>query len=136
MAGAAGAGRWQPHITVFGYGAINEDEDMALAAARPIAAWFVETVPRYCELAGLDPKVSEQVHATYAGGEFQEARQAASLLPDEYVRKMAFAGNQAHAVSHIESLLDAGVDSISVFPLGNACEETVEAFAASVEACR
>ncbi len=60
-------------------------------------------------------------------------KEAASLLPDEYVRKMAFAGNQAHAVRHIASLVDAGVDSISVFPLGRARTETVRAFAASVE---
>ena len=134
--GARAAGRPRPHIAVFGYGAISEDEDVALAAARPIAAWFAQTVPRYCELAGLDPAVADEVRARYAGGEFQEAHEAAGLLPDDYIRKMAFAGNQAHAVSHIAALVDAGVDSINVFPLGSIREQTIDAFTGAVEAYR
>lgn len=134
--GAERADRKRPHIAVFGYGAIKEDEAEALASARSIAAWFVHTVPRYCELAGLDPSIAEEVRSLYTGGEFQEAQEAAGLLPEEYVRKMAFAGNQAHAVSHIEDLVGAGIDSISIFPLGEDRDETIRAFAASVEAYR
>jgi 5,10-methylenetetrahydromethanopterin reductase len=134
--GADGAGRRRPHIAAFGYGAIDADEEAALAAARPIAAWFVQTVPKYAELAGLAPSIAEQVTALYGGGEFQEAEEAAGLLPDEYVRKMAFAGNQDHAMDKIESLVEAGVDSVSVFPLGKARQDTIRAFAASVEAYR
>lgn len=130
------AGRPRPHVAIFGYGAISEDEEAALDAARPIAAWFAQTVPGYCELAGLDPNIAAKVRAGYKGGEFQEATEAAKLLPDEYVRKMAFAGNQAHAVEHIASLVELGADSISVFPLGTSREETIRAFAASVDTYR
>jgi len=134
--GAESAGRKRPHIAVFGYGAIREDEEAALASARSIAAWFVRTVPRYCELAGLDPEIADEVRSRYMGGEFQEAQEAARILPDEYVRKMAFAGNQAHAMDHIEALISAGVDSISIFPLGDDRDETIRGFAASVKAFR
>ena len=131
--GASRAGRERPHIAIFGYGAIDEDEASALEAARPIAAWFAQTVPRYCELAGLDASIIARVRAMYTGGEFQEAKQAAQLLPDEYVRKMAFAGNQEHAIDHIKSLVAAGIDSLSVFPLGAARSQTIKNFAAAMD---
>ena len=38
--GAETAGRPRPHIAVFAYGAIDEDEHAALESARSIAAWF------------------------------------------------------------------------------------------------
>ena len=44
----------RPEVTVFAYGAIDdEDEEAAFAAARTIAAWFPQTSPVYCEIAGL-----------------------------------------------------------------------------------
>ena len=127
--GAAAADRPRPHVAVFGYGAISDDEESAMAAARPIAAWFAQTVPRYCELAGLDQATAEKVRDMYSGGEFQEAQAAAAFLPDDYVQKMAFAGDRAQAAAHIAALVDAGVDSVSVFPLGDSRRETIEAFA-------
>ena len=54
-------------------------------------------------------------------------------VPDDYVRKMAFAGNQEHAIDHIESLVAAGVDSLSVFPLGAARSQTIKNFAADMD---
>jgi len=43
--GARAADRPRPHIAVFAYGAIDEDEQAALEAARSIAAWFPQTAP-------------------------------------------------------------------------------------------
>ncbi|MFT4306479.1 MAG: LLM class flavin-dependent oxidoreductase [Microbacterium sp.] len=116
--GAAAAGRPRPKVTVFAYGAINEDEDVALAQARSIAAWFPQTAPVYCELAGLSKELVQQVRETYAGGEFQEAAAAARLLPDDFVRRMALAGNRASVVGQLASLDGLGVDCVSIFPIG------------------
>ena len=132
-AGAAKAGRPRPKVVVFGYGAIDEDEERAIAAARSIAAWFPQTAPYYCELAGLDPAIQEEVRSRYAGGEFQEAAAAAGILPVDYVQKMAFAGNRDHARGHIRTLRELGVDAISVFPLGPRRAETIREFAACME---
>ena len=129
-AGAKEVGRPRPRVAVFGYGAIDEDEERALEAARPIAAWFPQTAPHYCQLAGLDPEIREEVRSRYAGGEFQEATEAAEILSPEYVRKMAFAGNRAHAIRHIRNLRALGVDSVCVFPLGPRREQTLQEFAA------
>src|SRR5438128_2441323 len=59
--GADSAGRPRPHMVVFAYGAISNDEEQAMEAARSIAAWFPQTAPRICELAGLDPGLVEAV---------------------------------------------------------------------------
>jgi 5,10-methylenetetrahydromethanopterin reductase len=126
--GAARAGRSRPHVAVFAYGAIDDDEDAALASARSIAAWFPQTAPVICELAGLPPSLIEQVRERYAGGEFQEAEEAARLLPDEFVRAVALAGDARQARERIDAVAGSGADSVHVFPLGGRRMETVEAF--------
>jgi 5,10-methylenetetrahydromethanopterin reductase len=127
--GARAAGRPRPHIAVFAYGAIDEDEQVALEAARSIAAWFPQTAPGICYLAGLPRDLVDRVRAGYSGGEFQEASAAARMLPDEFVRKVALAGNRQHAAERIGAALGAGADSVHVFPLGAERMTTVRAFA-------
>jgi len=126
---AEAAGRPRPHIAVFAYGAIDEDEPAALEAARSIAAWFPQTAPGICDLAGLPRDLVGRVRAGYQGGEFQEAAAAARMLPDEFVRKVALAGNRQHAAERIGAALGAGADSVHVFPLGPERMKTVRAFA-------
>jgi 5,10-methylenetetrahydromethanopterin reductase len=128
--GAEAAGRsGRPPVTVFAYGAIDEDEDAAIAAARTIAAWFPQTAPVHCRLAGLPQEIIDQVRASYAGGEFQEAARAADALPVEFVKRMALAGGRAEARQHLRDLAGLGVDSVTVFPLGADRMTTIRAFA-------
>jgi 5,10-methylenetetrahydromethanopterin reductase len=127
--GAKAAGRPRPHTALFAYGAITDDHDAALAAGRSIAAWFPQTAPHLCRLAGLDAQTVDAVRASYAGGEFQEAEAAARLLPDGFVRRMALAGDAAEAAGRVRDVLRAGVDSVHVFPLGPDRMATVRAFA-------
>ena len=124
------AGRSErPEITVFAYGAIDdEDERAAFAAARTIAAWFPQTSPVYCEIAGLPAEVIEQVQRSYSGGEFQEAAKAAEALPDDFVHRMALAGGSAEARRHIRNLADLGIDYLTVFPLGPKRLQTIRLF--------
>jgi 5,10-methylenetetrahydromethanopterin reductase len=116
-------------VAVFAYGAIDADEDAALGSARSIAAWFPQTAPHICDLAGLPRDLADRVRAGYQGGEFQEAAAAARELPDEFVRKVALAGNGARAGAQIRAALAAGADSVHVFPLGARRMDTVRAFA-------
>lgn len=131
--GASTAGRGRPHVAVFAYGAIDDDEDRALESARSIAAWFPQTAPVICELAGLPTQLVDEVKARYAGGEFQEAATAARLLPDDFVRCVALAGNEDRARERIETVLAAGADSVNVFPLGEERMRTVRSFAACID---
>ena len=126
--GAANAGRRRPHIAVFAYGSIDDDDERALAAARPIAAWFPQTAPVVCELAGLPTALLDSVRDRYEGGEFQEAESAARLLPDEFVRMVALAGDERQARERIEAVVAAGADSVHVFPLGEERMQTIERF--------
>jgi 5,10-methylenetetrahydromethanopterin reductase len=129
--GAQAAGRPRPPVAVFAYGSVDEDEEAALASARSIAAWFPQTAPVICELAGLPAAVAERVRSAYRGGEFQEAATAARELPDDFVRKVALAGNRQRATGQIRAALAAGADSVHVFPLGDDRMATVRAFARS-----
>lgn len=130
--GASKVGRDRPSIAVFAYGAIDDDEERALASARSIAAWFPQTAPVICELAGLPASLIDEVKRRYAGGEFQEAAAAARLLPDDFVRRVALAGNADEARARIAAVIDAGADSVNVFPLGEGRMETVRAFSTCV----
>jgi 5,10-methylenetetrahydromethanopterin reductase len=133
--GAEAAGRSErPHVTVFAYGAVDEDEEAAMAAARTIAAWFPQTAPVHCQLAGLPQETIDQVRGSYAGGEFQEAARAAAALPADFVKRMALAGGRAEARQHVRTLAELGVDSVTVFPLGTDRMATVRAFRECVEA--
>jgi 5,10-methylenetetrahydromethanopterin reductase len=127
--GAQAAGRPRPQLAVFAYGVIDEDEDLALDGARSIAAWFPQTAPYICDLAGLPRELADRVRAGYQGGEFQEAAAAARELPAEFVRKVALAGNGRRAAAQIRAALEAGADSVHVFPLGERRMDTVRAFA-------
>jgi 5,10-methylenetetrahydromethanopterin reductase len=133
--GAEAAGRSQrPPVAVFAYGAIDEDEEAAIAAARTIAAWFPQTAPAACRLAGLPQDIIDQVRGSYAGGEFQEAARAAEALPVEFVKRMALAGGKDEARQHLRVLAGLGVDSVTVFPLGPDRMATVRSFADCVAA--
>jgi 5,10-methylenetetrahydromethanopterin reductase len=128
--GVAQAGRdTRPEVTVFAYGAIDDDDEAAaFAAAKTIAAWFPQTSPVYCEMAGLSPALVEEVRRSYAGGEFQEAAKAADLLPAEFVHRTALAGGSALASGHIRELVALGIDHMTVFPLGPSRMRTAARF--------
>lgn len=127
--GRAAGGRPSFAETLFLYGAVSEDAEAALESARTIAAWFPQTAPHYAKLAGMSDELIEAVVAAYSGGEFQHAGEAARLIPDELVRKIAFCGTPAQAGEKLEWLRDAGVRSVSVFPLGADRPGTIERFA-------
>jgi 5,10-methylenetetrahydromethanopterin reductase len=115
--------------TLFLYGAIADDEAEAIESARSIAAWFPKTAPDYARLAGMSDELCETVLARYAGGEFQDAKEAARLIPDELVKKIAFCGTPRDAQAKLDWLREAGVDAVSIFPLGDDRRATIEAFA-------
>lgn len=115
--------------TLFLYGAVDHDEERALDAARLIAAWFPKTAPAYARLAGMNDELIEAVNSAYAGGEFQHARNAARLIPDDLVRKIAFCGTPEQAAAKLEWLAGEDVRSVSVFPLGPDRRGTIERFA-------
>jgi 5,10-methylenetetrahydromethanopterin reductase len=130
--GAAQAGRPRPPIAAFLYGSVREDEHLAIEEARSIAAWFPQTAPIYCELAGMSAELIAEVRAAYAGGEFQEAVKAARLLSHDVVRTMALAGDERAAAQKVDLLQARGVDVVNVFPIGQDRVGTIRRFASAV----
>jgi 5,10-methylenetetrahydromethanopterin reductase len=122
--------------TAFLYGSIREDEDVALEEARSIAAWFPQVSPQYARLAGMSEELIEAVREAYGGGEFQQAREAARLIDDEIVRKIAFAGTPATTAAKLAWVRDEGFDAVSVFPLGADRMATIKSFAEMAIAIR
>jgi len=127
--GRAAGGRPGFDETLFLYGAISDDEEAALDAARTIAAWFPKTAPDYARLAGMSDELIESVNAAYSGGEFQHAKEAARQIPDELVRRIAFCGTPTQAQEKLDWLRESGVTGVSVFPLGQDRRGTIERFA-------
>ena len=127
--GRAAGGRPEFDETLFLYGAIADDEAAAVESARSIAAWFPKTAPDYAKLAGMSDELIEAVNSAYEGGEFQHAKEAARMIPDELVKKIAFCGSPATALEKLDWLREAGVGGMSVFPLGQDRRETIARFA-------
>jgi 5,10-methylenetetrahydromethanopterin reductase len=117
--------------TAFLYGAIDEDRGNAIDVARPIVAWFPQTAPAHARLAGMSDELIDKVVKTYQGGEFQHAGDAANLISDDFVTKMAFAGTPADVGEKVGWLGTQGFDALSVFPLGDTAtrRRTIEHFA-------
>jgi 5,10-methylenetetrahydromethanopterin reductase len=118
--------------TAFLYGAIDEDRGYAIDVARPIVAWFPQTAPAHARLAGMSDELIEEVVKTYQGGEFQHAGDAAKLISDDFVTKVAFAGTPADVREKVDWLGTQGLDALTVFPLGDneTRRRTIEHFAA------
>jgi len=115
--------------TLFLYGAIADDEAAAIEAARSIAAWFPKTAPDYARLAGMSDALIDAVVEGYVGGEFQHAREAAKLIPDELVQRLAFCGSPSTVAAKLDWLRSERVDAVSVFPLGHDRRATINWFA-------
>lgn len=134
--GRARSARPEFTTTAFLYGSIRDDEATALDEARTIAAWFPQVSPAYARLAGMSDELIERVREAYGGGEFQKAAEAAKLIDDDIVRKVAFAGTPDSTAGKLAWLLDAGFEAVSVFPLGADRMATIEAFAEMAVAAR
>jgi 5,10-methylenetetrahydromethanopterin reductase len=128
--GRAQSSRADFTTTFFLYGSIRDDEALALDEARTIAAWFPQVSPEHARLVGMSDELIASVNDAYGGGEFQKAGAAASLIEDDFVRKLAFAGTPATTAAKLDWLRETGIDAVSIFPLGADRFATIEAFAA------
>ena len=77
----------------------------------------------------MSDELIDQVNAAYAGGEFQHAQQAASLISDDLVRKIAFCGTPGQAREKLDWVEEVAPTGVSVFPIGQDRRGTIERFA-------
>lgn len=132
--GAHRAGRSPDEVDVWimGCGTIAEDRDEALNGSRTMAAWFAQTAPYYCELAGADPELIAAIQDAYSGGEFHLAKRAATLVPDEMVELFTVAGTPADVYDRLTRLANHGVTGINFMPIGPKRNDSLRLFSEHV----
>jgi 5,10-methylenetetrahydromethanopterin reductase len=116
-------------IWVMMCGAISEDGDSAIRSSRTMAAWFAQTAPHCCALAGLDPALLKRIQAAYSGGEFHHAQAAAQLVPPEMVELFTLGGTPAAARARVEGLMACGLKAFNYMPTGGERATSLSLFA-------
>jgi 5,10-methylenetetrahydromethanopterin reductase len=96
-----------PHvgIVVGAVTVVDEDGQRARTAARCEVAMYVDVVGALDPTTPIEPELLARVRQLVAAGRHDDA---GALLPDEILRRFAFAGTPAEVAAHAEAVLDAG----------------------------
>ena len=105
-------------LWVMACGSISQDRQQGMNRSRTMAAWFAQTAPHCCELAGLDRGLIKRIQEVYSGGEFHQAQAAGALVPDEMVELFTLGGTPADARERIERLVHHRVRAFNFMPTG------------------
>ena len=84
---------------------VDEDGERARALARREVAMYVDVVGALDPTTELDPELLERLAGLVAVGEHEAA---GSLLPDDLLRRFAFAGTPVEVAAQAEELFEAG----------------------------
>ncbi len=110
-AGQAKAGRTGHHdVVAYAMFSCDEDSEAAKDALRPIFSFYLATMPRtpMSDVYGI----SDRLETLAADG--PEA--VAAGLESRWMGDLAVVGNPEECAAQIQALLDAGADSIALFP--------------------
>jgi 5,10-methylenetetrahydromethanopterin reductase len=101
------------------FGTLGEDRGRARDGCRAIAAWFVQSQPKYVEVAGIPRGQVDAIREAFSGSAHgPEAKRAAALVTEEMIDKTTLAGNEADFRAGIERILGTGVRHVEFFPEG------------------
>lgn len=132
--GAAEAGRrisdlW---ISAMAYGSVRDDPAIAQSESSHFAAWIPQTVPRYCQIAGIPQADVERVRKAYSGGELMKADAAAELVTTEMVEAFTLSGSPAQVRQRLADMAAVGINHVTFFPMGEERIAAIERFAAAL----
>jgi 5,10-methylenetetrahydromethanopterin reductase len=121
-------GRTEHHrVATFALFAVNEDGEKARAEMRPLLAFYLATLPHATMVSNYG--ITDQVLELSKDG--PEA--LAKAMPDEWIEDLAVAGNPQECAEKIGRLLEAGSDSVDLFPVPpDRAMETIELAGAKV----
>lgn len=119
-------------ISAMTYGSVRDERRLAMDESRPFAAWIPQTVPQYCEIAGIRPEDVAAVRQVYRGGELHEAAEAASAATDEMIEKFTMSGTPKEVRDKVDGVLSTGIRHITYFPMGDDRLDGAERFARGV----
>jgi alkanesulfonate monooxygenase SsuD/methylene tetrahydromethanopterin reductase-like flavin-dependent oxidoreductase (luciferase family) len=110
-AGAGRAGRSEPHrVSTFTLFAVDADGERARQQLRPFLAFFLETVSRSTLVTALG--IADELGDLVAAGPGVLARE----MPESWIEDLAVAGDPDECAGKIRRLLEAGSDTVELFP--------------------
>ncbi len=129
-AGAAKSGRDAAahDVCAFAMYAVDEDGDKARAATRAVMAFYFTAMPKSAlsDVYGI----GDELTALLADGGMENL---AANMPDQWVEDLAICGTPEECADKIQSFLDAGADSVGLFPVPpDVADRTVALTAATV----
>ena len=111
-AGRAAAGRSGHHpFACFAICCIDLDGERARETLRPIMAFYLSVLAESPLIEAYG--IREELAALLAGG----IDHLAAEMPDRWLRDLAVAGDPEECAAQIERLVEAGSDSVDLFPL-------------------
>jgi 5,10-methylenetetrahydromethanopterin reductase len=122
-AGVAGAGRdGEPRrLATFAFVSVGPDGAAAKAALREPMAFYLAADGGNALTDAYG--ISAELNAMLAGGGGAEA--VARAMPERWIDDLAVAGEPDECAEKIRRLLDAGSDSVALFPLAGEAPETI-----------
>jgi 5,10-methylenetetrahydromethanopterin reductase len=110
--GAAAANRdpGEHRVATFALCAVDEDAERARAEIRPVLAFFLDAVKHSTLVRALG--ISDELLELAADG----VDALADRMPAQWVQELAIAGDPATCAAKIEGLLEAGSDTVELFP--------------------
>lgn len=125
-AGQQTAGRTDHHrVATFALYSVDHDRAKARAAIRDVMAFYLWAVPRssLTDVYG----VGEQLWDMYTRGGADSGALINREMPDAWLDDLVIAGDPDECAAKIDALLDAGADSVNLFPVPtDRAEEIVE----------
>jgi 5,10-methylenetetrahydromethanopterin reductase len=117
--GARGSGRSSQTLDIgcTVYGSLTDDEELARAECRPMAAWFPQTAPQYAEIVGVPPETIDKIKKAYAGGHFDAATEALTHVTDDMIDAFTIAGPAHVWIDRLRQIRAAGLEHINIFLL-------------------
>jgi alkanesulfonate monooxygenase SsuD/methylene tetrahydromethanopterin reductase-like flavin-dependent oxidoreductase (luciferase family) len=110
-AGRAGEGR----VVTYAMYAVDSDAQAAKDSLRPLVAFYLSALPSASlfEVYGIRPQVEDLC----ARGGADAAALIASEMPDEWLDDLVIAGEPDECTAKIRALLEAGSDSVCLYPV-------------------
>jgi 5,10-methylenetetrahydromethanopterin reductase len=108
----------------------DDDPAEAMMTAKSLVAYYLGTEPHIMEASGADPDLVKRVQEV-VGWPATEAdyRKAASLIPDDLVRKLMAVGTADQCREKVAEYIDAGVTCPILYPMMDNIRSVVDAFA-------
>jgi 5,10-methylenetetrahydromethanopterin reductase len=112
--GQAESGRTEHRVTPFALYCVDPDARKAKRMLRDVTAFYLAMPPNpLTDVYGISDELADM----QARGGDEAAALIAREMPDQWMEDLAVAGDPEECATKVQGLLDAGSDSVALFPL-------------------